>query len=112
MTAPALRPALDDVRQQLQALVHPGFVTETGKDRLRDLVRYLRAAGRRLEVLRQDPARDTVRMQRVQAVERARTEFIERLRPEEREAEAVVRLRWMIEELRVSLFAQALGTAY
>ena len=112
LTAPTLQPAADDVRHQLQALVHPGFVTETGKDRLRDLVRYLRAAHRRLEVLRQDPARDTARMQRVQTVERARQEFVDRLRPDERAAEQVVRLRWMVEELRVSLFAQTLGTAY
>ena len=112
LNAPALKAAVDDVRGQLAALVHPGFVTETGKDRLRDLVRYLRAAHRRLEVLRQDPARDAVRMQRVQTVERARQEFVDRLRPEERDAEPVVRLRWMVEELRVSLFAQSLGTAY
>jgi ATP-dependent helicase HrpA len=72
----------------------------------------LRAANRRLEVLRQDPARDTVRMQRVSAVERARKEFVDRLRPEDRDNDSVVRLRWMVEELRVSLFAQSLGTAY
>jgi ATP-dependent helicase HrpA len=112
LTGSALQPAIDDVRRQLQALVYAGFVTETGKDRLRDVVRYLRAANRRLEVLRQDPARDTVRMQRVAAVERARQEFVDRIRPEERENESVIRLRWMVEELRVSLFAQSLGTAY
>jgi ATP-dependent helicase HrpA len=51
-------------------------------------------------------------MQRIASVQRARTEFLDRLRPEDREAEAVIRLRWMVEELRVSLFAQSLGTAY
>ena len=112
LTAPTFRPAIDDVRNQLQALVHPGFVTETGMRRLPDVVRYLRAAKRRLEVARQDPARDAVRTQRVASVERARVEFVERLRPENRDAEAVIRLRWMAEELRVSLFAQNLGTAY
>jgi ATP-dependent helicase HrpA len=112
LTAPPLRASVDDVRQQVQALVHPGFVTETGKDRLPDVVRYLRAANRRLELVRQDPARDGVRMQRIAAVERARIEFLDRLRPEDRDAEPVLRLRWMVEELRVSLFAQSLGTAY
>ena len=107
-----LRPAVADVRAHLAGLVFPGFATASGAQRLPDLVRYLRAASRRLESLPQDPPRDAVRMNRIHAIERDRQAFLARLPPERRDDEPVSRLRWMVEELRVSLFAQNLGTAY
>jgi ATP-dependent helicase HrpA len=105
-------PSLTDAREQVQALVYPGFVTATGRSRLTDLVRYLRAARHRLEVLPEHPRRDADRMGRVHAV---RDEYEQELAdwPEERPVPpALAEIRWMIEELRVSLFAQQIRTAY
>jgi ATP-dependent helicase HrpA len=109
LTAPSLAPAVADVRQQLAGLVHPGFVAETGAERLPHLVRYLKAVERRLDKAAAETARDRERM----AVVRRLADDVERatatLGPLERRR--AVPLRWMLEELRVSLFAQQLGTA-
>ncbi|ADG89040.1 ATP-dependent RNA helicase HrpA [Thermobispora bispora] len=99
-----------DVKGQLERLVYPGFVTDTGYDRLPHLARYLRAVTRRLGKLGEDPFRDGERMRQVQEVEDAYDELLDRLEPQHRDAPAVREIRWMIEELRVSLFAQQLGT--
>jgi ATP-dependent helicase HrpA len=106
--SPILVPALADVRAQLSRLVFPGFVTAAGARRLPDVLRYLRAIERRLERLPEDPYRDRERMQQIQQVE-ARYVRARDARPGEPKIREV---RWMIEELRVSFFAQQLGTAY
>ncbi len=106
LTAVPLQPARADVRQQLARLVHPGFIAATGVDRLADVERYLRAAARRLERLPDAVAVDRDRMNGVHELERA---YRERLAA----APGSVGLRevpWMLEELRVSHFAQSLGT--
>ncbi|MEW9533439.1 ATP-dependent RNA helicase HrpA [Microbispora sp. NPDC049125] len=108
--AGAVAEAIADIREQLGGLVHPGFVTETGYDRLPDLHRYLRAIERRLEKLPDDPRRDREWMHRVHDVEDDYRALLDRLKPAERDAPAVRDIRWMIEELRVSFFAQQLGT--
>jgi ATP-dependent helicase HrpA len=107
--APAVLPAWLDIRSQVARLVHPGFVTATGAARLRDLQRYLTAVQRRLDALTA-PGRDAERMARVQAVEQEHATWLAGLRPERRSAADVQAVRWMLEELRVSLFAQQLGT--
>jgi ATP-dependent helicase HrpA len=94
------------------ALVGPGFVAAAGRRRLPDLRRYLAAAAYRLDRLAGDAARDAVRMGRVQAVQAELAGFLAGLPPGRREADEVRQLRWMVEELRVSLFAQSLGTPY
>ncbi|WP_374201590.1 ATP-dependent RNA helicase HrpA [Actinocorallia sp. API 0066] len=96
-----LVPSLTDVRAQLDELVHPGFVTETGLARLPDLLRYLRAIEHRLERLPENPNRDRLLMAQVAGV---RGDWERAGRPAD--------VRWMIEEYRVSLFAQSLGTRY
>jgi ATP-dependent helicase HrpA len=106
----ALLPALADVRAQLAGLVHPGFVAATGRDRLPDLLRYLRAIGRRLEKLADDPARDRDRMGVVQRLQAGLDDALARLPVARREDDGVREVRWLLEELRVSLFAQNLGT--
>jgi ATP-dependent helicase HrpA len=111
MPAP-LQPAVDDLRAQVAALVGPGFVAATGRRRLPDLRRYLAAAAYRLDRLAGDTARDAVRMARVHAVRAELASFVATLPPGRKEADEVRQLRWMVEELRVSLFAQALGTPY
>ncbi|MEU9338081.1 ATP-dependent RNA helicase HrpA [Streptomyces sp. NPDC048290] len=110
--SPALLANLADVRAQLDALVKPGFVTATGLRRLPDLVRYLIAVDRRLQQMPTSVQRDTTRMEKVQEMRDEYAWLLEQL-PQGRPVPAAVRdIRWMIEELRVSYFAHALGTAY
>ncbi|WP_433084817.1 ATP-dependent RNA helicase HrpA [Dactylosporangium sp. CA-052675] len=105
---PLLLPALTDMRGQLGRLVYRGFVTDTGWQRLPDLERYLRGIERRLEKVPTDTGRDRERMLTVQEVQKEYDQLVASMTmtPQLRE------IRWMIEELRVGLFAQALGTAY
>jgi ATP-dependent helicase HrpA len=103
-----LAAATADMRDQLAALVGPGFITGIGWQRLPDLLRWLRAIERRLEKLPGDPGKD----QRAMAVVRRVREEYERLRATGPAGPDMERIRWLIEELRVSLFAQQLGTPY
>jgi len=102
MSAPQLLPAVNDVTSQLSRLVYPDFVAETGAARLPDVLRYVRAAEHRLERLPENPGRDRQQLRQVQTLEEELG--LLRSRPE------TDRIRWLIEELRVSLFAQSLGT--
>ena len=111
-TNQAIRPMVADVRAQLRELVRPGFVADTGVRRLPDVERYLRAAAHRLDKAPENLARDTQALEQVDLVEGRYAELLESLRPAQRGAADVVEIGWMIEELRVSLFAQSLGTAY
>jgi len=109
LSAPVLAPALADVRAQLTSLIGPGFVTASGAQRLPDLARYLQAITRRLDKLPRNPDRDRDWMQLIQGVEHA----YQQLRHHSPEAGPELdRIRWMIEELRVSYFAQELRTPY
>jgi ATP-dependent helicase HrpA len=108
--APVLAAAVADAREQFAGLIYPGFVSETGLRRLPDLVRYLRAISRRLDSVAQDPGRDAQRMAAVHRVTDAYRTATGRLRGGRRDTPEVRAVRWMIEELRVSLFAQVLGT--
>jgi len=108
LTNPAFGPALDDLRVQLDDLVYPGWVAATGRRRLSDVLRYLRAMVQRLDRLPSDLAGDAERMESVAAVTGAWHRALDRrLAPG-----ALTQIRWMLEELRVSYFAQALGTPY
>ncbi|MEU3198929.1 ATP-dependent RNA helicase HrpA [Streptomyces sp. NPDC006996] len=110
--SPALLANLQDVRTQLDGLVRPGFVTEAGLRRMPDLMRYLVAADRRLQQMAANAQRDTTRMAKVHEMRDEYAWLLEQLpqgRPVPRQ---VLDIRWMIEELRVSYFAHALGTAY
>jgi ATP-dependent helicase HrpA len=104
--------ALSDIREQLSALVYRGFVTETGYAHLADLPRYLTAIERRLDRLTANPQRDRQQQARVDQVRREYADLLAALPPARHGEEAVRQLRWMIEELRVNVFAQALGTPY
>ena len=108
--APVLQPAVADMRAQVRSLVRPGFVTATGLARLRDLGRYLEAVRLRLDKVGERPDRDRDLMGRVRDVERAYAEVVEALPRARRGSAEVVEVRWMLEELRVSSFAQRLGT--
>jgi ATP-dependent helicase HrpA len=110
LTAVPLQPARADVRRQLARLVHPGFVSEAGADRLADVERYLRAAQRRLERLPNAPAPDLDRMRSIHELEELYRARLEALGPGEPMPETLRDVKWMLEELRVSHFAQHLGT--
>ncbi|GGJ43198.1 ATP-dependent RNA helicase HrpA [Streptomyces brasiliensis] len=110
--SPALLPNLTDVRAQLDALVKPGFVTEAGVRRLPDLMRYLVAADRRLQQMPTGVQRDTTRMEKVKEMQDEYAWLLEQLPQGRPVPQQVLDIRWMLEELRVSYFAHALGTAY
>ncbi|TFC28737.1 ATP-dependent RNA helicase HrpA [Cryobacterium sp. TMT1-3] len=110
-TSMALLPGISDARQQLTALVYPGFVSETGLARLRHLPRYLGGISARVPKLVDNPSRDRVWMNETQAAT-TRFETAGGTMPLPADAAApVLRARWMIEELRISLFAQELKAA-
>ena len=102
--------AIADVRAQLDRLLPNGFVTATGAGRLADLTRYITAITRRLERLPQATGADRERMARVHAVEDAYDDLVRALSPARAAAADVGDIAWQIEELRVSLWAQQLGT--
>jgi len=96
-THPAAAGAVADVRAQLEGLAHKGFVTEVGAERLPDLERYLRAALVRLEKLPREADRDRALQSDVDVAQKE----LAQLPP----GPLRERVRWMVEELRVSLFA-------
>ncbi|MGZ4657351.1 MAG: ATP-dependent RNA helicase HrpA [Blastococcus sp.] len=102
--------AIADLRRQMGGLLHRGFVAATGRRRLPDVVRYLTAMAHRLEKLPANAVRDELAMRQVAAV----TAEYEQLRAQLPDTGApddpVGRIRWMVEELRVGLFAQNVGT--
>ncbi|GGP31727.1 ATP-dependent helicase [Streptomyces libani subsp. rufus] len=110
--SPVLLANLTDVRKQLDALVKPGFVTWAGIRRLPDLMRYLVAADRRLQQMPTNVQRDTTRMEKVHEMQDEYAWLLEQLPKGRPVPSSVLEIRWMIEELRVSYFAHALGTAY
>src|SRR5690606_38895884 len=103
--------AVDDIAAQLDALVRPGFLTATPARWRVHLPRYLKAVGVRLDKLAQRSPKDGEH----QAIVREAAERLEAWRkrhpPDWPWPDAVVDYRWLLEELRVSLFAQALGTS-
>ncbi|MFF2315731.1 ATP-dependent RNA helicase HrpA [Arthrobacter sp. NPDC058097] len=111
-TSLALISALNDVRSQLEQLVFPGFVAKTGYAQLSQLPRYLTAIEKRLEKLPGNVQRDALNMAAVQQLEDDYDDAVSALLPGRRAGAELTQVRWMIEELRVSLFAVELGTAY
>ena len=99
-------PAGEDVRVQLSWLIHPDFVREMGPQRLPRLALYLEAARRRLQA----PTTDAVLA--LYDLEARFHDHQAGLSPWQRQAPDVQHVRWALEELRISLFAQGLGTAF
>ncbi|MEV7000296.1 ATP-dependent RNA helicase HrpA [Streptomyces sp. NPDC093982] len=110
--SPVLLANLTDVRKQVDALVKPGFVTQAGLRRLPDLMRYLIAVGRRLQQMPTNVQRDTTRMEKVHEMQDEYAWLLEQMPQGRPVPSQVLDVRWMLEELRVSYFAHALGTAY
>jgi ATP-dependent helicase HrpA len=102
--------AVHEVREQVANLLAPGWLARTPWERLQHLPRYLKAASLRLEKLRADPARDARVAGEIAGLEqRYRRELARRSRSGEGSAE-LAQFGWLLEELRVSLFAQELRT--
>jgi len=110
LTAEAVAPARRDVEAQLRRLVAPGFATASGAGRLADVERYLQAAARRLERLPDNPARDLDRMRAIHELEALHRRRLDEWPPGRPLPAALREVPWMLEELRVSQFAQGLGT--
>jgi ATP-dependent helicase HrpA len=111
----ALLPALADMKAQLEGLVHAGFVAEAGPEQLRRYPTYLRALSLRRAALDQGGAavnRDRALMDRMAELQAAHRHQVAALPEGRPPGERLRRARWMLEELRVSLWAQQLGTAY
>ncbi|HHF3572033.1 ATP-dependent RNA helicase HrpA [Haemophilus influenzae] len=104
--------ALSDIKSQLAGLVYQGFVQKSGYDRLPDLQRYLQAIDKRIDKLAQDVNRDRAAMLRVEQVQQAYQQLLAKLPKSKPISDEIAEIRYMIEELRVSLFAQQLGTKY
>ncbi|MEA9858908.1 ATP-dependent RNA helicase HrpA [Xanthomonas campestris pv. raphani] len=97
---------LDDMEQQLRALVHAGFLRDTPADALANYPRYLKAMILRTERAKRDPARDQARMLELKPFVDALNDAAARGLQQHPDWQA---LRWDLEELRVSVFAQELG---
>ena len=96
------RANLDDMQDQLEALVPAGFLRTVPADALAEYPRYLRAMLLRAERAQRDPARDQARMLEL-------APFVAAMREADPRDPDADRLRWELEELRVQLFAQELG---
>jgi ATP-dependent helicase HrpA len=110
VSSPRLAHLRTDVTGQLDSLLPDGFITAAGVARLPDLARYVRAILRRIETAPQDTARDLARQREIEAITAQWHDTLDALHPAERATPRALAVRWMIEELRVNLFAQALGT--
>jgi len=107
LTAESAQPVVADAEAHLGRLLRPGFVVSAGAGRLPDVLRYVRGIEHRLERL--DVARDARRRADVRPLEQ-RWEAIARRSAPGRVPPDVVELGWLLEELRISVFAQPLGT--
>ncbi|WP_392564085.1 ATP-dependent RNA helicase HrpA [Orbus wheelerorum] len=104
--------SLADIKQHLSRLIYKGFVADSSYQKLPDVYRYLQAIDKRIDKLYADPNKDRLHLI---VVERVTKQYIELWQNRELHKIAehkLKQLRWMIEELRVNLFAQQLGTPY
>ena len=97
-----------DMQSQLGYLLYPGFLTDVPHEQLTHYPRYLSAMNTRVQRLTQDPARDR---QRLRLLEGFWTDYLERCDELDSYPASLARFHWMIEEYRVSVFAQELKTA-
>ncbi|MDH3947074.1 MAG: DUF3418 domain-containing protein, partial [Chromatiales bacterium] len=101
---------VDDIRTQTDGLFAAGFLRAVSVRRLEHYERYLTAALWRLEKLEEDPRRDYRRLDEIRPFQRALEELLALDEPY-RSLDAVRSYAWLLQEYRVSVFAQHLGTA-
>jgi ATP-dependent helicase HrpA len=107
----SMLPALADMKAQVDRLVGRGFVSDVGAAQLRHLPRYLAAVRTRRERLPAGVGRDRLLMDQVAQLQEAYLHRLDALPTGRRPPAGLVAVRWMLEELRVSLWDQARGTA-
>ncbi|WP_419956851.1 ATP-dependent RNA helicase HrpA [Microbacterium candidum] len=110
-TSMALIGPLGDIRSQLAGLVFPGFVSRIGTERLAHVPRYLEGAIVRLQGLADNPGRDRAWLTEFERAAAAYADAGGTIPPADGSPAHLVHARWLLEEYRVSLFAQRLGTA-
>ena len=99
-----------DIRRHLARLVRVHFVVAHGEHRLAEVLRYVNGIKRRIDKLPENPAKDLHKLTEVRRVEGEYTSLLESLPPGDVGTE-MVDLGWMLEELRISVFAPSLGTS-
>lgn len=100
-----------DIKQQSESLVFKGFVSASGFEKLDDIIRYLKGVLRRLDKLPIDPNQDRLKVIEVNKAQSLYDSVLAKQRKDKPIAQEILSTKWMIEELRISLFAQNLGTA-
>lgn len=111
--SPALAASLSDIKSQLELLVYPGFVARTGAAQLRHLPRYMQGMEKRLDKLQSGSApREAQNITAIQALEDEYDSALDQFLPNQSTPAELAKIKWMLEEFRVSLFAQELGTAH
>jgi ATP-dependent helicase HrpA len=106
----AVLPSMNDMRQHFGRLLAPGFVAEAGSAQLKEIPRYLAGINERHRKLVESPVKDLEQMSRVGEFQNGWEQRTAALPPTRPPGAGLVRLRWLIEEYRVSLWAQQLGT--
>ena len=99
------------IKQQLTRLVYRGFVFDFGKLRLDDWNRYVLALQQRMDKLKVDPNRDRLNQLEVEKAESKYQEALNKYEKQGLPTDQLSDLEWMLEEFKVSLFAQQLGTS-
>lgn len=107
----ALLGPLNDIRTQLSGLLHPGFVSAAGVERLAHFPRYLEGMLDRLKTLTNEPGKDRARMTEFERMAKAFEDAGGTTPLAADAAPALIEVRWLLEEYRISVFAQRLGTA-
>ena len=110
LISPSVAPNVADVRRHLARLVRDRFVIAHGEHRLADVLRYVNGIKRRLDKMPENPAKDLHKLAEVLKVEREYSSLLASL-PSGDVGQEVIDLGWMLEELRVSVFAPSLGTS-
>jgi ATP-dependent helicase HrpA len=108
----SVKDALSDIHTQLEHLVYRGFLGDIDLDELRHIPRYLSALRIRIDRLLREPAKDALKQKSMGSVWQRCRELLLQQRAQGIKNQELKTLRWMVEEFRVSLFAQELGTAY
>ncbi len=103
-------PVLNDIKQQLAELMHKHYLIDTDAEWLQEYPRYLKGIELRLEKYQRDLRQQCLWSDQLAALRQQYLKKEQECRARNERPEALVRFRWLLEEYRVSLFAQQLGT--
>lgn len=101
-----------DIKAHLDSLIFPGFISEFGAARLPDIERYMKALAQRVEKLKVDPNKDRLRVLQVEKIAQSWESIVSKFESQQKDTTELREFRWALEEFRVSLFAQQLGTRF